>query len=99
MADDDEQDAAADAKESGGLKKTAISAVGIFVLVLAAQVVAPLITNSIYGPPGAEVAEDEEEEEVEEESLEDLPTAIYQPSIQRSSSTSNRRTAVLGFYN
>ncbi len=84
MADDDEQVEASEeeTKKSGGLMKTVISAVGIFVLVLAAQVVAPLITNAIYGPPGAQMAEGEEGEEgaeEEEEEFEELPTAIYQP--------------------
>lgn len=82
MADDDEQaEASSEAvKQSGGLVKTVISAVGIFVLVLAAQVVAPLITNSLYGPPGGEeVAEGEEAIDDEEEEMEDLPPAIYQP--------------------
>jgi flagellar FliL protein len=53
MADDD-ADEGATSKEQGGMMKMLISGVGIFVLVLAASVIAPLINNAIYGP--AEVA-------------------------------------------
>lgn len=50
MADENSGEGAAD-KEQGGMMKMVISGVGIFVLVLAAAVIAPMINNAIYGPP------------------------------------------------
>ena len=81
MADDDtEQDEAA-AEKSGGLMSKVVPAIGIFVIVLAAQVVSPLITNMLYGPPGGQTAAVEGDEEGAEEEIpaEDLPPALYQP--------------------
>ena len=58
MADETSDDGAA-SKPQGSMMKTAISGAGIFVVVLAAAVIAPAINNVIYGPPQVAVPEEE----------------------------------------
>ena len=81
MAEDEEENGAEEEKPSGGIVQKAMTAVGLFVLMLAALIVAPFINNAIHGPPGAVTADEEVEEvEVEEEiPPEDLAPAIYTP--------------------
>ena len=80
MAEEDQEETETEDKKSGGMMQKLTTAVGLFVLVLAAQIVAPFINNAIHGSP--ETATDEEVEEgepAEEELPEDLPPAIYTP--------------------
>lgn len=81
MADESNREDGTSEQAQGGMMKMAISAVGIFVLVLAAQVIAPLINNAIYGPPEAVLAEGGskggDEEPVED--VTSLEPALYQP--------------------
>ncbi len=86
MADDAEAtDEKGGEEKSGGLLGKLVPAVGIFVLVLVAQVVAPPITTAVYGPPScgpmADAEEGGEGEDGEEEEViaADLPPALYQP--------------------
>jgi flagellar FliL protein len=84
MADQDvEAQAPATDEKGGGAARMAISAVGIFVVVLAAQIVAPPINRMIYGEPGAageEVVEDEDVPLAEAVvDLSELDPAIYTP--------------------
>jgi flagellar FliL protein len=86
MAEDrDEDDEAQAEKSGGGLVKTLGSAAGIFVIVLAAQIVAPAINRLIYGDPAAAVAEAdgeaaaEGEAEAEAVDLTQLDPPLYTP--------------------
>ena len=85
MADETPGEGAPDGKEQGGgMMKTLVSGAGIFVLVLAASVIAPMINNAIYGPPSVEVVMPEGGTKAMDggEPLEDataLPPAMYQP--------------------
>jgi flagellar FliL protein len=82
MADETSDDGAA-SKQQGGMMKMVISGLGIFVLVLAAAVIAPLINNAIYGPPQAVMpAAEGGSKGTGEESMPDpsaLEPALYQP--------------------
>ncbi len=84
MADETSGDDAGGGEPSGGLMKTLISGLGIFVLVLAAAVIAPLINNAIYGPPevAAPAAEGGGSKGAGEKPMVDpsaLEPALYQP--------------------
>ena len=84
MADETPGDGNPESKEQGGMMKTVISGAGIFVLVLAASVIAPLINNAIYGPPTVEVVMPEGGSKAMDggeamEDTTDLPPAMYQP--------------------
>jgi len=82
---DDAAEPKGDAEKSGGLMSKLVPAVGIFVLVLAANIVSPLITTAIYGPPGggqmaaSENGEAGEGAEGEVIDATELPPALYQP--------------------
>lgn len=81
--DDTEEQAPEPTEKSGGTVKTAITGLGIFVVVLAAQVVAPPINQMLYGGAEEEVEEllESEEEFPEEASIDfaELDPAIYTP--------------------
>jgi len=83
MADDAAETATAE--KPPGLMSKLVPGIGIFVLVLAAEVVSPPITTAIYGPPGGgQMAAQGEEgaggEGAEGEvALEDLAPSLYQP--------------------
>ena len=79
MAEDGETEGAPEEK-SGGMMQKLTTAVGLFVLVLVAQIVAPFINNAIHGPPVVVSSESGEGEAAEEEiPPEDLAEAIYTP--------------------
>jgi len=82
MAENETQDQAPGSQPSGGVKSMLIPGIGIFVLVLVAQIVAPPINRMLYGDPNAAVEEvvDGEGAVVDGEvSLADLDPAIYTP--------------------
>jgi flagellar protein FliL len=76
---DEETNEAPPAKEKGGM---AVTAILIFVAMLAAQVLSPLLTKMIYGDPNAEPEPEPEAVVVEAEEevpFEKLGPAIYVP--------------------
>ena len=85
MADETSGEGNPDTQEQGGgMMKMVVSGAGIFVLVLAASVIAPMINNAIYGPPSVEVIMPEGgtkamDGEAPMEDATALPEAMYQP--------------------
>lgn len=84
MADADSQEEAGESGEDsskGGIVGKLIAAVGLFVIVLAAQIVGTMISGMVLGPPEVVIAEPEvpEDEEAAEEELANLEPALYQP--------------------
>ena len=84
MADTDSEEQAPETPaKSGGIVQTAISGVGIFVVVLAAQIAAPPITQMIYGgaEDGLEAPMEGDEALTGEEGIDfaALDPAIYTP--------------------
>lgn len=88
MADADSQEEASDEGEApakGGIVGKLVTAVGLFTIILAAQIVGTLVSGMVLPPatvklaePEAPVEEGEAEVEAEEE-LVDLDPALYQP--------------------
>ena len=84
MAENETDDQAPVAQaEGGGIKGMLVPGIGIFALVLIAQIVAPPINRMLYGDPSAAVEEplDEDGMPLEEEvvDLAELDPAIYTP--------------------
>lgn len=88
MAEADAQEEAGDEGEApakGGIVGKLATAAGLFVIILAAQIVGTLVSGIVLPPPTVklaepEVAEEEAEAEVEpQEELVDLDPALYQP--------------------
>lgn len=83
MAENETEDQAAGSQAQGGIKSMLVPGIGIFALVLIAQIVAPPINRMLYGDPAAAVGEAAGEEETapEEEvvDLAELDPAIYTP--------------------
>ena len=78
----DEQESESKAKGGVGMAKMAIIGVGIFVILVAAQVAVPPLNDMLYGDAGEEVEELEEGEEGEGMAAVDpseLEPAIYTP--------------------
>jgi len=86
MADNETEGQAAESTaQGGGIKSMLVPGIGIFVLVLIAQIAAPPINRMLYGDPNAPAEEllDEEgmgaEAEGEAVNLAELDPAIYTP--------------------
>lgn len=84
MADNESADQAPQSTaQGGGMKRMLVSGIGIFVLVLIAQIAAPPINRMLYGDPNASTAENLDEEGMaageDVVSLAELDPAIYTP--------------------